>query len=671
LPHAPSHENYICHHPFGQYYVPAVFLWVFGHHDFVVRLPAALMSTAVPPLLYGIAKEKWGATSGAVAAAAYVVVPVALGFSDFLNLETFCIFGSVLFFWGHSRHTTTGKTRYLVASLVGLVFACAGDWAGYLLVAPTIVWTFLRAFVFPPRLTPRFHFAPYAKWWGLSVGIVAATLLFWLALFAKADQISQWVISAAGRGGAEGTKLNDVLEGRQNWITFSFTPLAIKLGKMAAPVCLLRLFLTRNDEESYSLSLLFGATVQYVVFKQGADIHIFWSIYFAPYYALALAQLVHTVGATLGFVVGRFAPTYRAASVAWVVLGLGMLPPLAMAHDGFESLWVWRRTGGRYDDSGSLIRNGIDLLEVVEQVVMPKTARGTVMDINGSAGWGWEHQWKWEGSHNEVGLPQASSRGAGSHPFWIGRGSGLMGDVQKKVAAAAHVRVYADTWLVDQRDPVGPVDAYEVAEREPNVLEWLFMDGTEPRRSMGSQPDPWLTWEVRVHLGQQAFEPTALPVTLDQLRIAHNVAISRNDAPAAERWREKIDAQLDRTVTAKYDSWVQLIGVRYIGGVQPRLETWFEVTGEPAGDVQFDVTSSIVAKGRYSIIPVDKTDRAMAFPPSLPTKLWKVGFIYATVTVLNHRIGLERYTGHWSSRDGSPPPRRLDHKAETPLLALD
>jgi hypothetical protein len=46
-------------------------------------------------------------------------------------------------------------------------------------------------------------------------------------------------------------------------------------------------------------------------------------------------------------------------------------------------------------------------------------------------------------------------------------------------------------------------------------------------------------------------------------------------------------------------------------------------------------------------------------------------FIYATVTVLNHRIGLERYTGHWSSRDGSPPPRRLDHKAETPLLALD
>src|SRR5208283_183652 len=76
----PVPGNYICHHPFGQYYVPAVFLWIFGHHDFVARLPAALMCTAVPPLLYGIAREKWGPTAGAVAAASYVVVPVALGF---------------------------------------------------------------------------------------------------------------------------------------------------------------------------------------------------------------------------------------------------------------------------------------------------------------------------------------------------------------------------------------------------------------------------------------------------------------------------------------------------------------------------------------------------------------------------------------------------------------
>ncbi|HEY5239838.1 MAG TPA: glycosyltransferase family 39 protein, partial [Polyangiaceae bacterium] len=67
----PPKVAYICHHPFGQYWVPAVFLAVFGHHDVVVRLPAALMSVAIPPLLYGIAREKWGVSAGAVAAASY------------------------------------------------------------------------------------------------------------------------------------------------------------------------------------------------------------------------------------------------------------------------------------------------------------------------------------------------------------------------------------------------------------------------------------------------------------------------------------------------------------------------------------------------------------------------------------------------------------------------
>ena len=77
------------------------------------------MSAAIPPLLYGIGKEKWGRSAGAVAAASYVVVPIAVGFSQFLNLETFCIFGALLFFWGHTRHMVTGKRRHLAASLGG------------------------------------------------------------------------------------------------------------------------------------------------------------------------------------------------------------------------------------------------------------------------------------------------------------------------------------------------------------------------------------------------------------------------------------------------------------------------------------------------------------------------------------------------------------------------
>jgi len=667
----PPKTAYICHHPFGLFWIAAFFLWVFGHHDFVVHLPGTLLSVAVPPMLYGIARTKWGATAGAVAAAAYVVVPIAVGFSSFANLENVCIFGSLLFFWGHSRHMITGKRRHLIASIVGLSFACAGDWAGYLLVAPAIVWFFLRAFVLPRRLMPRFAFESYARWWGLAVGIVAGTLLLWLLLFTKADQIADWVTAALGRGGSEGTKLKDVLEARKNWIDFSFTPLAIHLGKIAWPFCLVRLLWTRHDEEVYAPSLLFGATVQYVVFRQGADVHIFWPAYFAPYYALALAQMVRTVGDVAGFVTSRFAPAFRHATVAWITLVLGLTPSVAMAHDGVASLWVWRRTGGRYDDNGNLTRSNIEMLTVIKKVLVPRTVRGTFIDVS-PAQWGWEQEWQWQGLNNYVGIPLAGSTQVMTHPYWIGLGSGLFAEDQKKIAAAAHVRIYGDAWVVDQRDPQGPVDAYSMDEREPGFLEWLLLDGgTEPHREPGTVPDPWLTWEWRVHLGQEANPPSGEPRTLDEMRIAHNVAVARGEEARAEHWREAIDAGIDRSVTARYDEWVKLIGVRLIDGTQPRIETWFEVTEAPTGDAQFSVRSTVLAKARWSLIPKSTQDRDMALPPSLPTKLWKKGFIYRTETVMNHRIGIEQYLGRWSTRDGSPPPRRLDGRPETPLATIE
>ena len=279
-----------------------------GTTTVLVHLPAALMSAAIPPMLYGIGKERWGAPIGAVAAAGYVVVPIAVGFSNFWNLETICIFGALLFFWGHSRHVTTGRNRFMIASLVGLAFACSGDWVGYLLVAPTLGWAFLRAFVLPARMTPRLRLVPYARWWALSVIFVVVSLAWWIGLFHHAGQIDEWLNAGQSRGAGadESTTLRATLDARKSWIEFSFTPLAIWIGKVAAPICLLRLLVTRLDEETYSLGLLFGAVFQYVVFKEGADVHIFWPHYFAPYFALALAQLAGAIGAVVGRVTRWF-----------------------------------------------------------------------------------------------------------------------------------------------------------------------------------------------------------------------------------------------------------------------------------------------------------------------------------------------------------------------------
>ena len=668
-PNRPGYGEALCHHPFGQYWIPAVFLWIFGHRDFVVHLPGFLMSAAIPPLLYGIAKERWGAAAGAVAAAAYVVVPIAVGFSSYWNLETICIFGTLLFFWGHSRHVTTGRDRFLCASLAGLAVACSGDWVGYLLVAPTLAWCFLRAFVLPPRASPFVPFDRYARWWALSVEDMASTLLLWLGMFHHANHLGEWVGSGDARSGGEGTPLSAVLESRKAWIEFSFTPIAIAIGKLAAPIGPLRLAFTRRDEDTYAPSLLFGAVAQYLGFAEGADVHIFWPHYFAPYFALALAQLVVTLGAGVRLMAGRLSARRAPAISAGVVLAVGLAPTVAMGHDGVQSLWVWRRTGGRYDDHGAFVRSQIDELYPLRAVARRRSPPGATIDAHYSAQWGWEHQWSFEGNANSVGGPTASAPRTTTHPFWIGRSSGMSPDDLRKVASQAHVQVYGDTWLVDQRDAPAPLDAYSMNEREPNVFEWLVYGGTEPTRSIGPTPDPWLTWEWRTHLGQPAQPPSGEPRSIDEMRIAHNAAIARGDDADAARWRGRIEGMLDRSVRASFVPGVELLGIRTPGGVEPRVECWFEVTA-PLADESFDVRSQVVARGTFSSIPPDTTDRPMTAQPTLPTRLWRPRWIYRLDTVLNHRIGRERYAGSWRGLSAGPVPRRADGAAETTLLVL-
>ncbi len=662
----PPVQGYYCHHPFGSFYASALCLWLFGDHDFVVRLPAVGMSAAIPPLLYGIGKCLRGPVVGAVAACAYVVVPIAVGFANYNNLETPAIFGSLLFFWGHSYHQATRKAVYGLASLLGLLIACSADWCGYALVAPLLGWSLLRAFVFPARWTPAFDFRRYSRWWALSATIAVGTFVLWIALFYKADKIGDWLASGDLRGD-DGTPLKTALAARAHWIDFSFTPLAIWLGKFAAPVAIVRLLLFREDEEIYSLSILFGAVAQYVAFKRGADVHTFWPHYFAEYFALAMAQVASSAGglARCGtrWVAG---PTRSGTIGAWSALIVGLLPSLAMAPDAFRSLPIWRRTGGRYDDNGSLIRNDMDLLYIMKQVLVRTKAPKSILHLGASMPWYYEHEWAWHGAATFVTDPEASLPASTDEQFWITRASGLGSSEQVRIARKAHVQAYGDVWIVDQRQAPGPIDAWRVEEKDPNPFESLVWGGWEPVRSVRGI-DPLRTWEWRVHLGQPGGLPSGGDAsTLDALRILHNAAVYAGATARAQELQQRIEAQLDRSMAADFNGGLRLVGVRVTHGAEPMLEVWFRAGDPIHGDAAFRVRTTVEAPARFSLIPVDSVDREMAFPPRIPTQLWRSGFLYEMDVVLNHRIGVERYWGAWSE----PGLQRLDHQAVTTLATV-
>ena len=642
----------ICHHPFGIFWMSAIVIAIFGHHDFVVNLPAVLMSSATPIMLYKLGKLVWGPVEGAAAVLGFVILPLTVGYSIFHGLEVATIFGSILFYLGTARWQRWGRKRDLAMFVAGALVATSSDWAGYLAIAPVLAWAFMRAFVLPTWMTPAFRPSRYHKWWALSVASALFTLLLWVWLFKRADKIGEWLASAETRGGGEGIPLSVVLESRKAWIEFSFTPVAIAVGKIAALVAVVRFVVRRDDGELFPLAMLFAATIQYVAFKRGADVHIFWPHYFGAYYALALAALAASVREAGSFLAARLAQGVRryAAPSALAVVAI---PSLVMLPDTVRSLRVWRETGGRYDDHGQLIRSGADMLVVLKELVAGHLRRGDRVGAHSGAHLGWEHSWTVRTDFVDAQTPNPA------YPFWIARASALGADRLKTIAKTHKLAIYGDPIVWPRGSAPGPVDAYSLGDHEPNVWQWMFTNNVEPVRHVPKTPDPWLTWEWRVHLDQPAIEPEGEPKTLDEIRIAHNVAVARGDTAGAERLRERVVAQLRREPETHFEDGTELMGVRVTRGVRPTLQVWFEAGGPTTGDTTFQIRSHIVRRARFSVIPANATDRDMAWPPPLSTKLWKKGFIYAIECALDHRIGLERYTGIWlggPSRKGGGGP---------------
>jgi hypothetical protein len=629
-----------CHHPFGPWWITRFFSKAFGHRDFVPNLPAALMSVMTAPLIYKTAKHAWGVVAGTAAVLAFVSLPITIGYSVCQNLEVGTIFGGVLFFYGHVKYTRWGRGRDLALSVLGVALTTAGDWPGYLIVAPLLAFSFLRAYVLPSWMTPPLNRPRYDRWWAMSVAMAVFTLALWVGLFKHVDKLSDWLSSADSRGASAPIPLDQVLKARTTWIDFSFTPLAIAIGKLAFPIALLRLLVRRLDAEAYSLSFLFAAVGHYLAFKQGADIHIFWSHYFGVYYAFAIAQLVVSVQAAAEWIGAHVAAT-RARTLGYAGAVLALVPAtFCVFPDGARSLEIWRASGGKYDEKGALFRSSVDTLFVVKTVLKPRVHAGANLAVHSGVGWGWEHEWALEGRADPAEAPNDA------HKLWAARLSALSADQVTSLARKFHLRIYGDTLVIDRDEPFAPLDAYSLHEHEPNLVEWMFTNNVEPAREITKDPDPFLTWEWRTHVGQDAPLPPA-PTTLEEERIAHNVAVSQGDDIGAEAHLSKLRAALALDAQSYFQGGDELLGVRVTHGVKPMVESYFLASGPTTAESTFAVRSTIVAKNPLSSIPASPVVCDHAFPPSLSTKLWKPKFLYRFEAPLNHRIGRELYQGTW------------------------
>jgi hypothetical protein len=493
--------------------------------------------------------------------------------------------------------------------------------------------------------------------------------VFYLAVFQKAGKLGDLLAIYGSRSSGNSLPLSLVLASRQYWIELSFTPIAIALGKAAAIVSVVRLVVLRSDAEFFPLAYLGMAAFQYVVFKQGADIHVFWPQPFGAYFALAMGAVVATLASLIEFVRGivRRRRGLAQEQTGWALSGLVallLLGPVfvAVLRDGMPAVAYARRTGGRFNEKGLPIASDGDKIAFLLDVAqgLPKNA---IVEMHESMHASWSHTWALGGRLVQISRPLPAPASGGRDKPYLLSSRFASEDQLATLAGKFHVTAVGQFWRIDPRERAAPIDAFSFAEREPSFVEWSFVSATEPVRTI--VPDPWLTWELRTHWKQDAVAPDAAPKTFEEQRIAYDIAIERGDEAAATSLLVELKRQL-QPVEATFEGGPEIVGVRMISGVHPRLDIVFRAPGPMATGSSMVVRSKVLERARGSLTMADPTLREVGQPLAIPPTRFRKGFLYVNPVSIVKRPGTEVYQVSWNGAG-----RKAIRVVGTPLTTVD
>ena len=651
----PFSASYYMHHPLGVFWTVALLGKIFGFANWVLRLPPIIYVTATTFLLYRIGRMLWGPVEGGLSALAFVALPITLGYTNYHDLEQPVIVGTVVATWGYLRYVRTWRERYAIVSALGFFFALNHDWQAYIWGVFFLGWLFLRGFLLPERALGPVRARPFGRYWALMC--IAAVAAFGIEVIALdgSGRLSDLLSSFFGRTAGSAAPLEVVLNARRYRIELMFSALGIGLGKVALVALLARIVVKRSESDVLPLCFLAAALVQYLGFKQGADVHIFWPHPFATYFGLGVGALAASTREVLAWLALRLPdPRERLRRAGpWIALALVGLPVLVVLKDGLSLDRLSRESGGRFAEAN--LPSTVDTATALRWFRARVPATSPVATHAGVlAHWALE----WEArpgvmfSNQSVGGAPAAVR-----TFLLDSRGASVSEL-RAMATRTHVYAVGPFWLADPHEAPAPLSGYRFDEHEPSLLEAWSQGRVEPVRAV--VPDPWVTWEWRRLLGLAAPAPSPAPVPTHQRPNAHNAALARADAAGAARLRAALAARLDWPVHAKYENGTELIGAVRHRGAQRGFTLYF-VAGAFKTDTKLAVHARVIGPPRLSTLPMDPADLELGTNPVWPTSLWTPGAIYAQDVVTHHRPGKERFTASWIGvrRTDGPDPLEL------------
>lgn len=659
------------HHPFGTYYLFAAMRLVFGRHEWAIRLVPVLVSTAMPGLLYLVGRRLYGALAGAMAALGWGVLPIALAFAQFPSFEMFSLAAMLLVTLAALRFEEHPSWWRMLWLLVAIAAALQTDWIAYLFVV-LLGATTAACVAFLPR---RDHSAVLVQrvLQALVLGgaVLGLTLFAYVASFSHAGLLKDWLTSAEIRAQGNEMSLTDVLHARRYWIEVMFTKPGILVGVLGACGMLVRLVRSRRFQDLYPLLLLAVATVHYVYFKGGADVHIYWPLPFAAQFCLglALASCGGEWAARWWFArrSATRAPPARAAERApaspkaatYSALGAVSLLALLVVPDGLRALDYSRDSGCRLNDDGHLNLQDFDkslALGYMKSKIPPRVSvvLQPSMNPNWSQDWALERPTALQGS---LGFTFHASPRYNLLDLRFALPTATLWSAQSKTTAVGPY------WLVDVDSKSEDLRVLGFVERTPSWLERYFVQAHDPIRRIVE--DPLRTWEYRQHL---AMTPNPAPGGLDaksDARILHNVRVAEGNLQGAMEVRATIESTLDKRSARTYVGGLQLLGHRLLDGIVPRLEVYFLAARSVGPDAFFDVVSLVDRAPLLSFVVRDDKVKHYGVGFEIHPSLWQPNMIYVSTLEVRQRPGHERFFAVWT---GSQRPRPSEGVEEIPLF---
>jgi hypothetical protein len=649
----PVPSEYYCHHPWGIFWVTALFMKAFGHHAWACRLPAAIQSALTPAALYLAARALWGPIPGAVAAASFAVVPIALSFSDMNALEVPVAFSTIVAVWGYARFRQTYLKRFLALALGGLVYAVCCDWAAVIFAGALLGTVFASVFLLS-RWTLIADRRRIATFWGLGVVLCTVAVGAHLYTFQHFGQLNELFAQGSLRSIGADLPLRQVLVARKFWIEVSFSGLAIAIGKLALPVLALRTLLRRSELESLPLAVFAMAVVQYTVFKQGADVHIFWPHYFAAYFAFANAGLIQTVLEGLERLVHRF-PRIGGVWPNYASLGVGLVIALLILPDGLRALHYGHRSGGRFNEHGSPTKPDKEKVAVLEWLTA-RMAPNTGLTLHPGMRQSLWVDWSMQRPVATVSHPPTTTA-AGQDRYYVAD-MRFMSAAEQEALVQNFSITALDTFLtVDRAVPKGDFRVFDVQRYEPSWLEAYWVSSTHALRRI--VVDPFVTWELRDRFELSPNEPPAKePISFEEMRVAHNIALARGDPAAADHWLKALLAGSDLSARRLFANGDELLGARLERGTSLVYSVYFRAAGPDPNEPALVMHSVVEAAPATSLVAKDPVVADVGVPFGIPASRWKRGYVYASVSEIIRRIGSERWYGSFrpARESGNPDP---------------